>query len=112
MRHLTAVPRGFAPFLGQDAEPFEAAPGRHVVFVEVAIAQLLAEFFLRPQGFSGLRRPRRPRCEQRGRGCPCIRVALASFFYPGDSQRRGERGKLVNASRQEIAPLTLRSWRS
>ena len=44
----SVVPRGFAPFLGPDAEPVKAAPGVLVVFVEMAIAQLLAEFLLRP----------------------------------------------------------------
>jgi len=54
------------------------------VLQPATVPALLAEFLLRPQGFAGLRRPRRPRREQHGRGCPCIRVALASFFYPGD----------------------------
>ena len=56
--HLPSFPRGFALENGQDAQPVEAFARFQIALVEMAIAEPLAEFFLRTGIFARLRRPR------------------------------------------------------
>jgi hypothetical protein len=103
--HLPSFPRGFALENGQDAQPVEAFARFQIALVEMAIAEPLAEFFLRTGIFARLRRPRGPRGEQGACARPCGHVAFAAIIYPcgdcifalkifggrgGDCLRRGQ----------------------